>query len=342
MPRLNEHSRHEAIGMLRAGASVRQVAGAFGVHYSTVYRLQQRLQVTGTVADRPRAGAPRITTPRQDRAIRRQHLQDRFQTAASTARATQGQRGGPISSRTVRRQLADANIRCRRPHRGPILTDHHRRERRVWAANRGFLGRGTAWRDVVFSDESRFCLSHQDGRIRVYRRAGERYRDGCVLQRDCYGGASVMVWGAINTNFRSRLVIVNGNLNAIRYVGEILQPHLLPLLAQHGGNNRLLFQHDNARPHVARYSQLFLQQNGVHVIRWPALSPDMNCIEHLWDVLGRMVGEQRPRPRTRQELIAALLQAWQRIPMATICRLTMSMPARLRACVAANGGHTRY
>ena len=147
----------------------------------------------------------------------------------------------------------------------------------------------------MFSDESRFCLSNQDGRIRVYRRAGERYRDGCVLQRDRYGGASVMVWGAINTNFRSRLVIVNGNLNAIRYVGEILQPHLLPLLAQHGGNNRLLFQHDNARPLVARYSQLFLQQNGVHVIRWPALSPDMNCIEHLWDVLGRMVDEQRTR-----------------------------------------------
>ena len=84
MPRLNEHSRHKAIGMLRAGASVRQVAGAFGVHYSTVYRLQQRLQVTGTVADRPRAGASRVTTPRQDRAIRLQHLQDRFQTAAST------------------------------------------------------------------------------------------------------------------------------------------------------------------------------------------------------------------------------------------------------------------
>ena len=134
MPRLNEHSHHEAIGMLRAGASVRQVAGAFGVHYSTVYRLQQRQQMTGTVADRPRAGAPRVTTPRQDRAIRRQHLQDWFQTAASTSRATQGQRGGPISSRTVRRQLADANIRCRRPFRGPILTDRHSRERRVWAS----------------------------------------------------------------------------------------------------------------------------------------------------------------------------------------------------------------
>lgn len=68
----------------------------------------------------------------------------------------------------------------------------------------------------------------------------------------------------------------------------------------------------------------------------------MNCIEHLWDVLGRMVDEQRPKPRTRQELIVTLQQGWQQIPMATIRRLTMSMPARLRACTAANGGHTRY
>lgn len=172
-----------------------QVARAFGVHHSTLYRLAQRLQTTGTVADRPRSGAPRVTTPRQDRAIRRQHLQDRFQTAASTARATQGQRGGLISSRTVRRRLADINIRCRRPYNGPILTDRYRRERRAWVANRGYLGHGVAWRDVIFSDESRFCISHQDGRILVYRRPGERYQDGCVLERDRYGGASVMVWG---------------------------------------------------------------------------------------------------------------------------------------------------
>lgn len=320
-----------------------QVARAFGVHHSTLYRLAQRLQTTGTVADRPRSGAPRVTTPRQDRAIRRQHLQDRFQTAASTARATQGQRGGLISSRTVRRRLADINIRCRRPYNGPILTDRYRRERRAWVANRGYLGHGVAWRDVIFSDESRFCISHQDGRILVYRRPGERYQDGCVLERDRYGGASVMVWGgAINANFRSPLVVINGNLNARGYVAQVLQPHLLPLLAQHGGNARFLFQQDNARPHTARYTQHFLQQNGVNVMQWPALSPDMNCIEHLWDVLGRMVDEQRPKPRTRQELIVTLQQGWQQIPMATIRRLTMSMPARLRACTAANGGHTRY
>ena len=151
-----------------------------------------------------------------------------------------------------------------------------------------------------------------------------------------------MVLGAINANFQSPLVVINGNLNARGYVDQVLHPHLLPLLTQHGGNARFLFQQDNARLHTARHTRNFLQQHGVHVMQWPALSPDMNCIEHLWDVLGRLVEEQRPRPRNRQELIATLLQAWQQIPMATIRRLTMSMPARLWACIVANGGHTRY
>jgi transposase len=341
MPRLDQNDRQQALGMLRAGSSVRRVARAFAVHHSTVYRLVQRQQATGTVADRPRTGAPRVTTARQDRGLRRQHLQDRFLTAAASARATQGRNGGTISSRTVRRRLLEGNIRCRRPYRGAVLTQRHRQARRDWAANRGYLGR-RPWRDVIFSDESRFCVSHVDGRVRCYRRVGERYQDACVVQRDRYGGPSVMVWAAMNANFRSPLVQINGTLTAKGYVNDVLQPHLVPLLTQHGGVARFVFQHDNATPHTARRTQQFLQQNGVIVMQWPALSPDMNCIEHIWDALGRLVDQQRPRPQTQAQLFAALQQAWNTIPMVTLNRLVMSMPRRLRACLRANGGHTNY
>ena len=44
--------------------------------------------------------------------------------------------------------------------------------------------------------------------------------------------------------------------------------------------------HDNARPHVARICRQFLNRYNVNVLPWPAVSPDMNSIEHIWDYLG--------------------------------------------------------
>ena len=94
-----------------------------------------------------------------------------------------------------------------RSYRGPILTIHYRRERLQWARNH-YRWRAIDWRCVIFLDESRFCLNRADGRIRIYRQTGERYNSNCVLEHDRFGGRSVMVWGAINENFRSDLIIV--------------------------------------------------------------------------------------------------------------------------------------
>ena len=71
------------------------------------------------------------------------------------------------------------------------------------------------WRQVLFSDESRFSLYRADGRKRVYRRRGERFTDACVMENDRFGGGSVMVWGGIAHGLKTPLVVVNGNLNAI-------------------------------------------------------------------------------------------------------------------------------
>ena len=89
----------------------------------------------------------------------------------------------------------------------------------------------------------------------------------------------VMVWGAISSTDRSPLVFINGNLTAARYINEVIRPHLLPFLARYGNPT---FQQDNAPAHRARLTDNFLNQNGVTVMRpWPAVSPDLNPIEHV-------------------------------------------------------------
>ncbi|GFX02533.1 transposable element Tcb2 transposase [Trichonephila clavipes] len=91
-----------------------------------------------------------------------------------------------------------------------------------------------------------------------------------------------MVWGDVAYNTRSHLVLISGKMTAQRYVHDILQPHVLPLMQWLPG---AIFQQDNARPHKARVSQDCLRT--VTTLPWPSRSPDLSPIDHIWDgVLG--------------------------------------------------------
>ncbi|CAH1964664.1 unnamed protein product [Acanthoscelides obtectus] len=86
------------------------------------------------------------------------------------------------------------------------------------------------WNSIVFSDESRFCLGMHDGRARVRRRRGERRNPQFFVEKHVHHTVGVMVWGAIAYGSRSPLIFIRGNMNAQRYIHEVLEPHLLPYL----------------------------------------------------------------------------------------------------------------
>ncbi|CDQ81397.1 unnamed protein product [Oncorhynchus mykiss] len=148
-----------------------------------------------------------------------------------------------------------------------------------------------------------------------------------------------MVWGNVSQHNRTELVVIAGNLNTVRYREDILLPHVVPFLQAHP---EMTLQHDNATSHTARSVHDFLQDRNVSVLPWPAKSPDLNPIEHVWDLLDRRVRARAIPPRNVRELADALVEEWGNISQQEQANLVQSMRRRCTAVLNTAGGYTRY
>ena len=80
----------------------------------------------------------------------------------------------------------------------------------------------------------------------------------------------------------------------------------------------LICIHDNARPHTAGVSMDCLGEEGIDVIDWPACSPDLNPIEHCWDMVdSRVRGREHP-PKTVRGPRTTIVDEWANIPQMTL------------------------
>ena len=187
---------------------------------------------------------------------------------------------------TVNNRLLSRGYWAYKPTMKPLLTANHRRLRLEWAQRWRNLT-VAHWQHVIFCDESRFQLYPVDGRLRVRRLPGERFRPGCQAHRVQAAGGSVHVWGAFHNSAKSPLVLPDRYLTGVLYRG-ILQNTLVPFARHYFGDN-YRYQDDIATPHRARVDLDFLQQGTVTKMEQPPRSPDCNPIEHHWDELGRTI-----------------------------------------------------
>ncbi|GFY25793.1 transposable element Tc3 transposase [Trichonephila clavipes] len=173
-------------------------------------------------------------------------------------------------------------------------------------------------------DESRFSLSSDSHRILIWRERGSRNHPSNIIERNRYGGRGVLVWGGIMLGSRTDLHIFDaGSVNGTRYCNEILLPYVRPFRGAMG--LQFLFMDDNAPCHRTVAAEQLLESEDIERMDWPARSPDLNTIEHVWDLLGRRLAARTLPPVTIRELRLALQDEWAAMPQQLIDTLILSM-----------------
>ena len=156
--KLGEADRGRALAWIQEGVAVREIGRRLGVTHSVIQRLQTRFLTTGLVAEAPRSGRPRMTTPRQDRLIIVNATRRRISTSSDLRADLRAAANLNVSNQTIRNRLHEANMRARRPAVGPNLTQAHRRACTAWCRTHQHWAR-QQWSIVLFTDEFRFTLS---------------------------------------------------------------------------------------------------------------------------------------------------------------------------------------
>ncbi|GFX48171.1 transposable element Tcb1 transposase [Trichonephila clavipes] len=277
------------IGRLEWGRTQLEVSEELGIAQSSISRLWQRFQDDGNVSRCYSTGRPRVTTPNEDRYLVVTAKINTRSTALDMSHQLSSATGTTASRQTMYRCLGHIGLYTRRPVRCVPLTAAHCRLRLTWSRQHA-LWTTQQWSFVMFSDESRFSLQSDSHRTLIWRVPGTRYHQ----ENTTDVSAGWLVWGGIILSSRTDLHVQSVTLTGHIYRDVILEQRVRLFRGAMGAE--FLFMDDNARPHRANIVDECLQSDNITRMDCPAYSPDLNPIDHVWDMLGRRIAARQPPP----------------------------------------------
>ncbi len=156
-------------------------------------------------------------------------------------------------------------------HVKPLLNHRQCQRRLTWAKEKKNWT-VAQWSKVLFSDESKFCISFGNQGPRVWRKGGEAHSPSCIKSSVKFP-QSVMIWSAMSSAGVGPLCFLKTNVTVPVYQ-EILEHFMLPSADQLFKDADFIFQQDLAPAHTAKSTKSWLNDHGVGVLDWPANSPD--------------------------------------------------------------------
>ncbi len=274
--------------------------------------------VNRKLSGRKKCGRKRCTTNRENRSLMRIVKQNRFKNLGEL-HMEWTEAGVKASRATTHRRVKEFGYSCHIPLVKPLLNHRQRQRCLTWAKEKKNWT-VAQWSKVLFSDESKFCISFGNQGPRVWRKGGEAHSPS-FMKSSVKFPQSVMIWGAMSSAGvgPGPLCFLKTNVTAPVYQ-EILEHFMLPSADQLFKDADFIFQQDLAPAHTAKSTKSWLNyQRGI--------------------VKRKM---RNKRPKNADELKATVKETWASIPPQQCHKLITSMPRRIEAVIKAKGAPTKY
>ncbi len=144
-----------------------------------------------------------------------------------TTRYNQGMQN-TISERTTRWTLKQMGYSSRGPHQVPLLSAKNSK-RRIQFTQDHQNWTIEDWKNIAWSDGSRFMLRHSDGRVKIWHKEHESMDPSCLVSTVQVGGGGVMVWGIFFWHTLGPLVPIEHHLNTTAWL-SIVVDHVHPFM----------------------------------------------------------------------------------------------------------------
>lgn len=342
---LSYEQRSEIAGAFKCGVDQVTIATKLGISKSTVNDTVKRIKETGTPHPCKRPGASPLLSERGKRSLTRIIRSNRNMPLDVISEKLGEEIGQYISIITTRKYLREQEFQSYYVTKKPLLTPENAAIRLHWCKeHKNWIL--PDWKQVTFSDESRFALYNPDGGERLWRKPSEKYQKDCVAPTVQMGGGSVMFWGVFSYWGVGPLVRVSNAMNSDEYI-EVLANNYLPWINELTKKRTLhdppvIYQQDNCSIHKSNYVKWWMGSHDFDVLDWPSRSPDINPIENLWDIVDSRVRKRVEAPKSLELLASAVIEEWNNIPLEILHHLYESMPRRINSCIGSKGYHTKY
>jgi transposase len=334
---ISSAQKENILALASNGHSTHHIASNLGVSQPTVTRVLQDL-----VPNHPlhHGGHPSKLSPTDQCSIISQITTGRVTNAVQATNHINSIINNPISSYTVCQVLKKHSFKAITKKKKPALEPRHMKKCLAFAFK---YQEWTVddWKRVIWSDETKINRLGSDGKEYIWKKKGEGLIPREVQGTVKFGGGNIMVWGCMGWEGVGELAEIEGRMDADQYVA-ILEDHLLPIMEESGVSEEVIFQQDNDPKHTSKKAKKWFEDHAITLLDWPAQSPDLNPIEHLWHHIKKELTKYPTQQKGVWEVWERVAEVWNKIEPEVCQNLIESMPRRIQAVIKAKGGNTKY